>query len=167
MKKSFQTKESEFAAADHSEMSGVLSLIPWNSYVIVMRKIYKTLGVPKSAVLMGKNWVCKYPCCLSQGIFVEKKFTKGVVMVISSTCKQVETLFLHCLLVQKRRWWHMTGCSKLKVTHSGQQVWGDSSVSLQTPSWPPHLAILLGQKKWQIGWNCPVHLLQPQIHELL
>lgn len=40
MKKSFQTKESEFAAADHSEMSGVLSLIPSNSYVIVVRKIY-------------------------------------------------------------------------------------------------------------------------------
>lgn len=33
MKKSFQTKESEFTAADHSEMSGVLSLIPPNSYI--------------------------------------------------------------------------------------------------------------------------------------
>lgn len=116
-----------------------------------------------------KNWVCKYPCCLSQGIFVEKKFTKGVLMVILSTCKQVGMLFISWLqLVQKRRWWQMTGYSKPKVTHSGQQVWGDSPASLQSPAWPPHLVIFWGAKKmWLIGWNHPVHLLQPQIHELL
>lgn len=61
----------------------------------------------------------------------------------------------------------MMGSSKPKAAHGGQQVWGDSSASLQTPSWPPHLVTVLGQKKWQIGWNSPVHLLQPQIHELL
>lgn len=55
MKKSFQTKESEFAAADHSEMSGVLSLIPSNSYVIVMRKSYKTLVCPQICSGGGKK----------------------------------------------------------------------------------------------------------------
>lgn len=55
MKKSFQTKESEFAAADHSEMSGVLSLIPSNSYVIVMRKIHKTLACPQTCSVDGKQ----------------------------------------------------------------------------------------------------------------
>lgn len=55
MKKSFQTKESEFAAADHSEISGVLSLIPSNSYVIVMRKIHKTLTCPQICSVGGKN----------------------------------------------------------------------------------------------------------------
>lgn len=33
MKKLFQTKESEFTAADHSGMSGVLSLTLPNSYI--------------------------------------------------------------------------------------------------------------------------------------
>lgn len=169
MKKSFQTKESEFAAADHSKMSGVLSSIPLNPYVIVMRQIYKiyTCLSPNLQCWWEKNWVCKYPCCLSQGMFVEKEVTEIVLMVIPSTCKQVEMLFLHCLLVQKWKWWHMPGCSKPKVAHSGQQVWGDSPASLQTPSWPPHLVILLGKKMWQIAWNRPVHLLQPQSHGLL
>lgn len=42
MNKSFQTKDSEFTAADHS---GFLSLIPPN---ILMIKIYKTLECPLS-----------------------------------------------------------------------------------------------------------------------
>lgn len=43
------------------------------------------------------------------------------------------------------------GCFKLKVTHGVQQVWGDSPASLHTPSWPPHLVILLGQKNGRLA----------------
>lgn len=127
MKKSFQTKESEFAAADRSEMSGVLSLIPSNSYVIVMRRIYKTLACPQICRVGGKQLGVQISRCLSRGIFVEKKLTKGVLMVMSSTCKKVEILFFTV------SWFKREG--------------GDFSASLQTPSWPPHVVILLEQKK--------------------
>lgn len=46
MKMSFQTKESEFTAADRSEMYKVLSLIPPNSYTDFDDEIHKTLECP-------------------------------------------------------------------------------------------------------------------------
>lgn len=54
MKKSFQTKESEFAATDHFEMSGVLFLIPQITIESAKKNLQHTC-VPKSAVLMGKK----------------------------------------------------------------------------------------------------------------
>lgn len=55
----------------------------------------------------------------------------------------------------------MMGFSKPKVTHGGQQVWGPPQHLCRPWLGHPYLMFLLRPKKWQIGWNCPISLLQP------
>lgn len=83
-----------------------------------MTKFTKHWSVPESAMSMGKNWMCKYPCCLSQGIFVEKSSTKGVLQIRWSTCK-------------KEKYYFFTICW---FTICWFKTWG-SNIQWGAPSW--------------------------------